>query len=59
MDAGEREGRLSASDVGEGVSVCCAPNEVSAMTLVGELEGMVAVVVDDMADTCGILVRYG
>ena len=32
-------------------------NEVSAMTLVGEVEGMVAVLVDDMADTCGTLVR--
>jgi phosphoribosylpyrophosphate synthetase len=26
------------------------------MTLVGEVEGMIAVLVDDMADTCGTLV---
>jgi len=30
-------------------------NEVEAMTLVGEVKGMVCVIVDDMADTCGTL----
>lgn len=33
------------------------PNEVSRMTLVGTVEGMTAIVVDDMADTCGTLAK--
>jgi ribose-phosphate pyrophosphokinase len=33
------------------------PNEVSRMTLVGNVEGMIAVLVDDMADTCGTLAK--
>ncbi|KAJ7237006.1 phosphoribosyltransferase-like protein [Mycena rebaudengoi] len=33
------------------------PNEVSRMVLVGAVEGKTAVLVDDMADTCGTLVR--
>ena len=28
-------------------------NEVSRMVLVGEVKGKVAILVDDMADTCG------
>jgi ribose-phosphate pyrophosphokinase len=33
------------------------PNEVSRMTLVGEVTGKTAILVDDMADTCGTLVK--
>jgi len=32
-------------------------NEVSRMVLVGHVEGKIAILVDDMADTCGTLVR--
>ena len=28
-------------------------NEVSAMVLVGDVKGKIAILVDDMADTCG------
>jgi len=31
-------------------------NEVDSMTLVGEVEGKIAILIDDMADTCGTLV---
>ena len=33
------------------------PNEVSRMTLVGNVQGKIAVLVDDMADTCGTLAK--
>merc|ERR1711939_749561 len=33
------------------------PNEVSRMTLVGTVQGKVAILVDDMADTCGTLAK--
>jgi ribose-phosphate pyrophosphokinase len=33
------------------------PNEVSRMTLVGDVQDKVAIIVDDMADTCGTLVK--
>ncbi|OAL25631.1 hypothetical protein AYO20_10406 [Fonsecaea nubica] len=33
------------------------PNEVSRMTLVGTVQDKVAIVVDDMADTCGTLAK--
>jgi len=33
------------------------PNEVSRMTLVGDVESKIAILVDDMADTCGTLVK--
>ncbi|KAK4635714.1 Ribose-phosphate pyrophosphokinase 2 [Fulvia fulva] len=33
------------------------PNEVSRMTLVGDVKGKIAIIVDDMADTCGTLVK--
>ena len=33
------------------------PNEVSRMVLVGDVAGKVAIIVDDMADTCGTLVK--
>lgn len=33
------------------------PNEVSRMTLVGDVKGKIAVLVDDMADTCGTLAK--
>lgn len=33
------------------------PNEVSRMTLVGDVSGKIAILVDDMADTCGTLVK--
>ncbi|KAL7273190.1 ribose phosphate diphosphokinase subunit prs4 [Rhizina undulata] len=33
------------------------PNEVSRMTLVGDVTGKIAILVDDMADTCGTLVK--
>ncbi|RMZ77007.1 hypothetical protein DV738_g4570, partial [Chaetothyriales sp. CBS 135597] len=33
------------------------PNEVSRMTLVGSVEGKIAILVDDMADTCGTLAK--
>lgn len=33
------------------------PNEVSRMTLVGTVQGRVAILVDDMADTCGTLAK--
>lgn len=33
------------------------PNEVSRMTLVGNVQDKVALLVDDMADTCGTLVK--
>jgi ribose-phosphate pyrophosphokinase len=33
------------------------PNEVSRMTLVGDVAGRIAILVDDMADTCGTLVK--
>ncbi|TGZ84505.1 phosphoribosyl pyrophosphokinase [Ascodesmis nigricans] len=33
------------------------PNEVSRMTLVGDVAGKVAILVDDMADTCGTLCK--
>jgi len=33
------------------------PNEVSRMVLVGDVAGRVAIIVDDMADTCGTLVK--
>jgi len=33
------------------------PNEVSRMVLVGDVQGKVAIIVDDMADTCGTLVK--
>jgi ribose-phosphate pyrophosphokinase len=32
-------------------------NEVSKMTLVGHVQGKVAILVDDMADTCGTLAK--
>ncbi|KAI4094238.1 MAG: hypothetical protein Q9206_001463 [Seirophora lacunosa] len=33
------------------------PNEVSKMTLVGDVHAKIAILVDDMADTCGTLVK--
>ncbi|KAL8708550.1 MAG: hypothetical protein Q9220_006603 [cf. Caloplaca sp. 1 TL-2023] len=33
------------------------PNEVSKMTLVGDVRARIAILVDDMADTCGTLVK--
>ena len=33
------------------------PNEVSRMVLVGDVQDRIAIVVDDMADTCGTLVK--
>lgn len=33
------------------------PNEVSKMTLVGDVRSKIAILVDDMADTCGTLVK--
>ena len=33
------------------------PNEVARMTLVGNVQGKSAILVDDMADTCGTLVK--
>ena len=33
------------------------PNEVSRMTLVGDVRGKIAILVDDMADTCGTLAK--
>lgn len=33
------------------------PNEVAKMTLVGDVRGKTAVIVDDMADTCGTLAK--
>jgi len=33
------------------------PNEVSRMTMVGNVQGKTAILVDDMADTCGTLVK--
>lgn len=33
------------------------PNEVARMTLVGNVQGQTAIVVDDMADTCGTLAK--
>ncbi|KAI5847707.1 phosphoribosyltransferase-like protein [Morchella snyderi] len=33
------------------------PNEVSRMTLVGDVDKKIAILVDDMADTCGTLVK--
>jgi len=33
------------------------PNEVSRMVLVGDVTGRIAIIVDDMADTCGTLVK--
>ncbi|KAI9770721.1 MAG: ribose phosphate diphosphokinase subunit prs3 [Geoglossum simile] len=33
------------------------PNEVSRMVLVGDVVGKIAILVDDMADTCGTLVK--
>lgn len=33
------------------------PNEVSRMVLVGDVQNRIAIVVDDMADTCGTLVK--
>jgi ribose-phosphate pyrophosphokinase len=33
------------------------PNEVSRMVLVGDVKGKTAILVDDMADTCGTLVK--
>ena len=33
------------------------PNEVSRMTLVGTVQGKTAILVDDMADTCGTLAK--
>ena len=32
-------------------------NEISKMTLVGNVQGKVAILVDDMADTCGTLAK--
>ncbi|KAI4227377.1 MAG: hypothetical protein L6R36_002457 [Xanthoria steineri] len=33
------------------------PNEVSKMTLVGDVRGKIAILIDDMADTCGTLAK--
>jgi ribose-phosphate pyrophosphokinase len=33
------------------------PNEVSRMVLVGNVKDKIAIIVDDMADTCGTLVK--
>ena len=33
------------------------PNEVSRMVLVGDVQDRIAILVDDMADTCGTLVK--
>ncbi|KAF2766560.1 phosphoribosyl diphosphate synthase [Teratosphaeria nubilosa] len=33
------------------------PNEVSRMVLVGDVQNKIAIIVDDMADTCGTLVK--
>src|SRR4051794_1944871 len=33
------------------------PNEVSRMTLVGNVKDKIAILVDDMADTCGTLCK--
>jgi len=33
------------------------PNEVSRMTMVGDVRDRIAIIVDDMADTCGTLVK--
>ena len=33
------------------------PNEVSRMVLVGDVKDKIAILVDDMADTCGTLVK--
>lgn len=33
------------------------PNEVSRMTLIGDVRDKLAIIVDDMADTCGTLAK--
>ena len=61
-DAG---GAKRATSIADGLDVSFAlihkerarPNEVSRMVLVGDVKDKVAVIVDDMADTCGTLAK--
>ncbi|KIW06383.1 ribose-phosphate pyrophosphokinase 2 [Verruconis gallopava] len=61
-DAG---GAKRATSIADGLDVSFAlihkerarPNEVSRMVLVGDVKDKIAIIVDDMADTCGTLVK--
>ena len=56
---------LSATSIADGLDLGFAlihkerarPNEVSKMVLVGDVRDRVAIIVDDMADTCGTLAK--
>ena len=65
VSTGNADGEYRATSIADGLDLGFAlihkerarPNEVSRMVLVGDVRDRIAIIVDDMADTCGTLVK--